>query len=320
MIHPRTLAVDGAIDFELFIYAMSDRLSALRLFARVARLGSFSAGGRDLDVPQPTVSRVISQLERELGAALFTRTTRAVSLTDAGADFLARVEPLLTELEEAEYAVRGTDELRGVLRVGLSSSFAVREVAPRLPAFMDKHPKLRLELVTSDQRQDFVNEGVDVGMRMGPLPDSTATAKRIVVFLRVVFAAPSYLERAGTPLTPGELASHSVIATPSRLGRSWSFSKKGKTTAVTVNPRLVVTFNEVGLAAAVAGLGIVSMTKGAARRELAQGLLVQILRDWKMDEIELHAVFPAGKAAKPAARAFVEFLTAELTRDIDQLR
>jgi DNA-binding transcriptional LysR family regulator len=294
---------------------MSDRLSALRLFVRVAHLGSFSAGGRDLNVPQPTVSRVISQLEKDLGAALFTRTTRAVSLTDTGSDFLARVEPILAELEEAEHAVRGSSELRGVLRVGLSSSFAVREVAPRLPAFMDKHPKLRMELITSDQRQDFVSEGVDVGMRFGPLPDSTATAKKMAVLPRVIFASPSYLSRAGTPKTPADLAGHSVIVAPSRLGRSWSFKKDGKVTTFEVGGRLVVTFNEVGLAAAVAGLGLVSMTVGAAKKELAEGLLTRILADWDMGEIELHAVFPAGKAAKPAARAFVDFLIAEFSND-----
>ena len=247
---------------------------------RVARLGSFSAGGKDLNVPQPTVSRIISTLEKDLGAALFTRTTRAVSLTDAGSDFLARVEPILAELEEAEHSVRGSGELRGVLRVGLSSSFAVREVAPRLPGFMERHPRLTVELNTNDQRQDFVSEGVDVGMRFGQLPDSTATAKRIAAWPRVV-AAPSYLARTGTPETPGDLALHSVIVTPSRLGQSWSFMKKGKETSVTVNGRLVVTFNEVGnevgLAAAVAGLGLVSMTIGAARKEIAEGLLVQVL-------------------------------------------
>ncbi len=299
---------------------MNDRLSALRLFSRVARLGSFSAGGRDLNVPQPTVSRVISQLERELGAALFTRTTRAVTLTDAGSDFLARIEPILAELEEAEHAVRGSGELRGMLRIGLSSSFAVREVAPRLPAFMDRHPKLKVELITSDQRQDFVSEGVDVGMRFGPLPDSTATAKRIAVLPRVIFGAPSYLDRAGTPKTPADLATHSVIIAPSRLGRSWSFCKNGKATSVTVNGRLVVTYNEVGLAAAVAGLGLVSMTIGAARKELESGLLVQVLSDWDMGDIELHAVFPAGKAAKPAARAFVGFLVVELSEALNYQR
>jgi DNA-binding transcriptional LysR family regulator len=309
-------ALDLHNDFQLFIFAMSDRIFALRVFLRVARLGSFSAGGRDLAVPQPTVSRIISRLESELGAALFTRTTRAVTLTDAGADFLARVEPILTELEEAEHAVRGNGELRGILRVGLSSSFAIREVAPRLPEFMDRHPKLRVELITNDQRQDFVSEGVDVGMRFGPLTDSTATARRVAALPRIVLAAPSYLERVGAPKTPTDLTAHSVIVTPSRLGRSWSFTKKGKATSVTVQGRLVVTSNEVGLAAAVAGLGLASMTIAAAKSELADGRLVQVLSDWDMGEVELHAVFPAGKAAKPSARAFVDFLTAELAASL----
>jgi len=127
---------------------MNDHLSSLRLFVRVARRGSFSAGGRELNIPQPTVSRMVAGLERKMGAALFTRTTRAVILTEAVADFLARVEPILSALDEAEYAVRGTGELRGVLRVGLSSTFAIRENAPRLPVFMDRHPALRVELVT----------------------------------------------------------------------------------------------------------------------------------------------------------------------------
>jgi DNA-binding transcriptional LysR family regulator len=166
-----------------------------------------------------------------------------------------------------------------------------------------------------DHRQDFVAEGVDVGMRFGSLPDSMAMAKRIASWPRVIIAAPSYLARTGTPTTPADLAAHSVIVAPSRLGRSWSFNKKGKTTLVTVNGRLVVTYNEVGIAAAVAGLGLVSMTIGAAKRELAEGALVRVLADWDMGEIELHAVFPAGRAAKPAARAFVDFLIAEFAND-----
>jgi DNA-binding transcriptional LysR family regulator len=292
---------------------MKDRLSALRLFVRIARLGSFSAAGRELNIPQPTVSRIVSQLERDLSASLFTRTTRVVSLTDTGADFLVRVEPILAKLEEAEHEAGGSGELRGVLRVGLSSSFAVREVAPRLPIFLDRHPQLRIELVTSDQRQDFVVEGVDVGLRFGAMPDPTATAKRIGAWRRVIFAAPSYLARAGTPIVPADLAMHSVIVAPSRLGSTWAFTKKGKKTSVTVQGRLVVTYNEVGLAAAVAGLGLVAMTMGAPKKEIAEGALVQVLGDWDMGEIELHAVFPAGNAAKPAARAFIEFLIDQFT-------
>ena len=171
---------------------MNDRLASLRLFVRVARRGSFSAGGRELDIPQPTASRMIANLEREMGAALFTRTTRAVTLTEAGTDFLARIEPILAALDEAEHAVLGTGELRGVLRVGISSTFAIREMAPRLPRFMEKHPALRVELLTDDLRQDFVNEGIDVGLRFGALPNSTAVARRIGTWPRVIVASPAY--------------------------------------------------------------------------------------------------------------------------------
>lgn len=141
------MRVVGDIGFKLSIFAMSDRLSSLRLFTRVARRGSFSAAGRELGLPQSTASRMIAQLERDLGAALLVRNTRAVTLTDAGADFLLRLEPILAELEDAEHAARGTGELRGVLRVGLGSSLAVREVIPRLPAFADQHRALRIDQI-----------------------------------------------------------------------------------------------------------------------------------------------------------------------------
>jgi DNA-binding transcriptional LysR family regulator len=158
---------------------MSDRLEALRLFSRVARTGSFSAAGRELGLSQPSVSRIVADLEREVGAALLTRTTRAVTLTEAGSDYLARIEPILSALEEADHAARGTGELRGVLRVAVSSSFAVREVIPRLPAFLAPHPALRVDLLMNDQRQDLLGEGIDVALRFGALADSTAIARRL---------------------------------------------------------------------------------------------------------------------------------------------
>src|SRR5215471_8834326 len=172
---------------------MSDRLFALRLFARVARKGSFSAAGRELNIPQSTASRTIATLEREIGVALFVRSTRVVTLTDAGVDFLARIESVLTELDEAEHAARGTGELRGILRIGLGTNFAVREVIPRLAVFMNRHPVLRIDLMIGDQRQDLVTEGVDVALRFGALSDSTATARRIRSWPRVLAASRTYL-------------------------------------------------------------------------------------------------------------------------------
>eukprot|EP01035_Chromulina_nebulosa_P013273 gene13273-17638_t len=141
---------------------MNNRFFSLRLFSRVARLRSFSLAGRELGLSQPSSSRIISELEKEVGATLLTRTTRGVTLTEAGRDYLDRIEPILIALEEADHAARGTGELRGILRIAVSTPIAVRELAPRLPAFMDRHPALRVSLQMSDQRQDLVNESIDV--------------------------------------------------------------------------------------------------------------------------------------------------------------
>src|SRR2546423_5542322 len=141
---------------------MSDRLSALRLFVRVARAGNFSRAAREVGLSQPTASRIIATLEKEVGALLFTRSTRALALTEAGAEYLARVEPALAALEEADYAARGTGELRGRIRVAAPSSFSVRVVIPTLPDFLKTHPKLQVELVMNDQLQALIAEGVDV--------------------------------------------------------------------------------------------------------------------------------------------------------------
>jgi len=291
---------------------MNDRLAALRLFSRVARRGSFTAAGRELGIPQPTVSRIIATLEREIGTALFVRTTRAVAPTEAGLEFLQRLEPILAALEEAEHAVRGTGDLRGLLRVGVSSSLATRVVAPALPAFTARHPALRLELATSDMRQDLVGEGVDVALRFGSLPDSTAIARRLASIPRLAAASPHYLANAPPLTCPADLAAHDVIVGPSLAGQAWSFRHDGKAVSVRVEGRVVTNSNEVSIAAAVAGLGIVSASRLAMAAELAAGALVPVLAAWEMGSVELSAVFPAQGATKPAARAFADFLAGRL--------
>jgi DNA-binding transcriptional LysR family regulator len=129
-----------------------------------------------------------------------------VTLTEVGADYLARIEPILAALDEADQAARGTGELRGILRVGVSSSFAVRELVPRLPAFMADHPALRVELLINDQRQDLVSEGVDVALRFGKLADSTAIARRLGAIGCVLVASPAYLNKHGMPESPADIA------------------------------------------------------------------------------------------------------------------
>jgi DNA-binding transcriptional LysR family regulator len=290
---------------------MSDRLFALRLFARVARKESFSAAGRELNIPQSTVSRTIATLEREIGVALFVRTTRAVTLTDAGSDFLARIESVLAELDEAEHTARGTGELRGILRIGLATTFAVREVIARLADFMNRHPALRINL----RREDLVAEGVDVALRFGPLSDSTATVRRILTWPRVLAASRAYLDKAGVPLTPTDLAQHAIILGPASLGGHWSFRKGDTATSFQVESRLTITASLGAIAAAVQGLGILMIPLGVCRRELKRGELVRVLPEWDAGTVELNAVYASGRAAKPSARAFVDYLIAALPRD-----
>jgi len=292
---------------------MTDRLTALKVFARVARLGNFSRAAREFGVSQPSISRVIAGLERDLGAALIIRTTRALSLTDAGADYLARIEPLLDGMDEAEHAVRGDAQLKGRLRIGLSSSFGAREVIPELRSFMDRHPSLQIDLLFADQHQNLVVEGVDVALRFGVLADSGATARLLDASPRLLLASPDYLERTGMPAAPADLSSHSMIVGPGSGGPvAWSLKKREQRASVRINGRLTISSNEGAVAAAVNGLGIVSTVWWGCRAELERGRLIRILSDWEMDLVELHAVFPAGRAAKPAARAFVDDLAQAL--------
>jgi DNA-binding transcriptional LysR family regulator len=292
---------------------MRDRFVALKVFTRVARLGSFSRAARELGISQPSVSRITADLEREVGAALITRTTRALILTEAGADYLARIEPLLDALEEADLAARGTGELRGSLRIGVSSSFAVREVIPSLPEFMESHLDLHVQLVVADQHQNLIVEGVDLAFRFGALLDSSATARLLDASPRLILASPGYLERAGEPRSPADFSAHSIILGPGGSPPNiWSFKQEGRKMSVRIEGRLSPSSNEAAVAAAVAGIGIVSTSYWGCRKELEQGDLVQLLPDWVAETVELHAVFPAGRGTKPAARAYVDHLLTRL--------
>lgn len=294
---------------------MNDKLLALRIFVRVARSGSFSAAARDLDLSQPSVSRMIAALEKDVGGALITRTTRAFTLTDVGNDYLTRVEAILASLEEADHEARGSRELRGSLRVAMPGSFGAREIIPLMPGFLARHPSLSVSLLMSDQRQDTIKDGVDVALRLGELADSSATVRLIGRTQRVVVASPIYLKANGTPHTPDDLASHAAIVGPAGTSAgTWSFQKDGRSVSIRIKSRLTVSGNEASIAAAMAGIGVVTTALWGCRAELASGALLQLLPDWTMGEVEAHGMFPPGRRPKPSARALVEYLLAELHR------
>jgi DNA-binding transcriptional LysR family regulator len=287
-----------------------------KLYTRVARLGSFSAAARESGPAQSQVSRMIAELEASLGARLLSRTTRAVVPTEAGLEFLARMEPILASIEDAENSVRETGELRGVLRIGMPSTFGIRVVMPRLSTFTERHPRLQIELMLEDAWQEMVREAVDVGIRVGALPDGAGTAKLIGQMQRVIVASPTYLARHGTPQLPAELAAHRIVGGPAAAqASSWQFERDGESVSVDVLAQLTTNDTAGAIAAASGGLGITSTTSWGCRLELDSGALVQLLPGWNMAVLPVHAYFPLGRATRMAARAFVDFIAADIRRD-----
>jgi DNA-binding transcriptional LysR family regulator len=295
---------------------MSDRLQELTVFVRAAESGSFSRAARELGLSQPSVSRIIGELEARLGVTLLLRTTRRITVTDAGALFLDRAREILAEIEDAEDAARGVDSLRGLIRLALPIMYGTREIIPRLPKFLSAHPLLRLEMAVLDERQDLVADGTDVAIRVGELNDSTFGARRLATLQQIVAASPVYLKARGTPKTPADLASHDCIFGPGNFGRdSWSFTRDGSEISVDVRGR-IHTNSGPGLAASVmAGLGIGMASTVMFDAEIKAGMLVPLLRGYTLATVDVHAVFPGGQRPSLKVRALVDFLAQELNKN-----
>lgn len=287
---------------------MTDQLTALRIFVRVAQTGSFSQAAREQKLSQPTTSRMIADLEAHLGVTLFTRSTRAVVLTQMGEEYLARIQPILSALTEADHGLRGDGELRGVLRVSVASIIASRIILPRLKRFMAQHPQLELHLSTEDRRQDLILEGIDVALRFGKLADSSALVRRIGTWPLVMAAAPSYLREHGVPANPAELAAHAFVVAGPVAAKTLVMTREGREVSVVVDGYLTINGTDAAVAAGREGIGLVVASAPALSGEIAEGRLVRVLPEWDMGQIEGHALFSSGQTPKPAARAFVEFM------------
>ena len=287
-----------------------DRLAALAIFVHVVDAGSFSAVARHRRIGQPAVSKAVIQLEEWLGVRLLLRSTRSVVPTEAGRVFYERAKRTIEEADEAVVAARGSAcGLSGKLRVSTSVCFGRLHVIPNLSAFLAEHPDLDLELVLDDRNVDLVNEGIDVALRMGAMPDSNMTTRRIGERRHIVVATPAYLQRHGTPLSPGELIDHqAVIYTRGGGGQSWMFRKDTAEVSVVLQGRLKVTAAE-GLREAVnCDMGFAVASEWLFSPELRSGKVVEILEDWALPSTNLSAVYPTGRLASTKARAFVSFV------------
>ena len=285
-----------------------DRLASMETFIRVVETGSFSGAARQLRVGQPAVSKTVAQLETYLGVKLLTRSTRGLTPTEAGLGYFERAKRAIEEADEAELAARGAGTgLKGRLRVCAAVTFARIHLIPLLPQFLAQHPDLDLEVVLDDRQIDLVQEGIDLGLRMGKMLDSALTVRRIGRCKRLVLATPGYFERAGTPATPADLSKHQAVVYLQGEGSVWSFRRDSSEAAVKVQSRLKVTAAEGVRAAVLAHVGLTIASEWMFTPELRSGAICAALSEWSLPPLDLWAVFPTGRAATAKARAFVDF-------------
>lgn len=292
-------------------------LKRLAVFTAVAEGGGFTAAAERLGTTKAMVSAQVRQLEAELGAALFTRTTRRVVLTEAGQQLYGECTPLLRELEAALDRVGGGSggELRGTLRLTASVDMLSSRLAAPLARFAALHPALHLDLVATDQVIDLVGEGVDLAVRGGWLRDSTLRAAPIGDFEQYICAAPSYLAAHGIPRQPQELAARPWVALSLlRAPLTWTFSH-GKGARRTVRMQAVARANAPGAVQALLreGLGLSALASFGVEQDLEQGRLVRVLADWSLPKAGLHAVYPAARHVPAKVRALIDFLRQALS-------
>ncbi len=292
-----------------------DRLQAMETFVRVVETGSFSAAARLMHVGQPAVSKVVAALEERLGVRLLVRSTRSLQPTDAGQAYYERALRALAEAEEAETAARGVGKgLEGRLRICAPVTFARLHVAPKLGAFLTAYPKLSVELVMDDRNIDLLSENIDVALRLGALSDSALTARKLGASARHVAASPGYLAAHDAPLRPTDLLQHEAIVYAQAVGgEEWRFRKGTAESSVQVRSRLAFSAAEGVREAVLAGLGIAIVSRWMMAPELADGRVVALLADWRLPEIDLWAVFPAGRMPSARARAFVDWFAPTLS-------
>jgi DNA-binding transcriptional LysR family regulator len=291
-------------------------LGGIGVMAAVVESGSFAGAGAAVGLTASGVSRAVARLEQRVGARLFDRTPRAVTLTDEGRRFHAQVAPLLSGLEEAATELGGTaNAVRGRLRVNVDPWFARLVLAPRLSGFLAAHPLLTLELMTRDTLGELVAEGFDAAVRFGEPEPSALVARKLLETRVVTVAAPAYLARHGTPRHPRELEAHECLLFRDPVtGRpfTWEFRRGAEMQTVKVRGRLVVNDLAAKLAACSAGHGIAQTFALSLGSMLAAGDLVQVLPDWAEETFPLYAYYPSRHLVPAKVRAFLAFVLASI--------
>lgn len=297
-----------------------DYLESLRTFVAIADAGSLVGGARRRRVSAPTATRALASLEARLGAKLVTRTTRSLRLTEAGQQFLAETRPALAALEGAEANVTGRRARpEGVLSITAPELFGERYIAPLVFEYLDAHPQVSVRAFFANRLVHLIDEGFDVALRIGKLPDSGLIAVPVGVMRAVLVAAPSYLARRGTPRTPDDLRDHVAIGLAIEGQEHLAWDRRSAKRRDTAVERLVVNTNSVKVAAAVAGQGVARAFAYQVDREVREGRLRTLLAAHEPPPVPVHLVYPEGRASSAKVREFSALAVARL-REMPLLR
>ncbi|MGC7837056.1 LysR family transcriptional regulator [Pseudomonas wayambapalatensis] len=291
-----------------------DHIHLMKVFVAVGELESFAGAARRLDMSPAAVTRAVSALEERLGVKLLLRTTRSVRLTEAGGRYLEDCRSILASIAEANEAAAGVNATpKGELAVTAPILFGKKFVMPSIVRYLQQYPEVDVSAYFLDRVVNMVEEGMDVAVRIGQLPDSGLKALRVGKVRRMLCASPDYLARHGVPAHPSELHEHVVIATTNLSPRAgWRFGLTDEPTMVRMKPRLTVTSNDGAIAAACAGLGIARLLSYQVVEEIASGRLQVVLAEFEEAPWPIHILHRESKYGSAKVRAFIDMLAADV--------
>jgi DNA-binding transcriptional LysR family regulator len=294
-----------------------DKPGEMRAFVRSVELGGFSAASRDLDLTPSALSKLVTRMEDRLGVRLMNRTTRKLALTAEGEAYFSSAKRILTDIEEAEAEVtRFSAQPKGLLRINVGVAFAMHQLAPALPRFLERYPDIELEITVTDRVVDLIEEGADVAIRTGNLRDSSLIAKKICDLHRVICASPAYLKKHGVPKSPEDLSKHNCVSISGAPQlRRWPFdtvnAENGQhgIRSIDVTGNVSANNAETLLQLAATGVGIIRLSDVIVAESIRAGWLVPLLTEaHHVEPLPLSAVYPHGKHKSPRVAAFVSFL------------
>jgi len=292
-----------------------DKLTSMKVFARVAKSGSFAGAAKELGISRAMATKHVMFLENSLGVRLLNRTTRKISLTEAGTAYLERCQQILEDIEETELSVTQLHtEPQGLLRISTPPFFGTFHLAPTIAAYLEQYPKVRVDLVVRGGLVDVVAEGLDLAIRLGEQPDSSLIARRLASSPRVVCGAPAYFDKHGVPENPQDLRQHNCLVNWGFEPHDyWRFTDPdGETITVRVSGNFQANTADPLRLAAIHGLGLVVLPTYIVGQDLSKNRLVTVLEDYGLPSMDIFAVYPHRRHLSAKVRTFLDFLAERL--------